>query len=438
MTRREGDAPAPLADAAIPAAAPPAAWTAGERDGVRLARRSLDARGAGTPRRPLGGDGAAALASLPERRLLAAWSDTVAAFRDPESAERRRLDAPLARLCRLSPAGLAAGLEAVLGGVGGKAAATLFAAARGHPAPPRTPVLIVLAANLPALAVQPLLPALALRRPAVLKSPSAEPLFAPAFVAALADREPALGEGLAALAWTGGDAILEAPLLAAAGRVVAYGERAALDDLGRRAAGKLLAYGPQTSLAAVAADADPRAVAAGLARDVALFDQRGCLSVAAVYAAGDAEALAAELAAELAEAADRWPPGPPDLAAAAAVRQLREEAALRGLVRWEVAPHLGLGAGTVVLEPDPAFRPTPGLRTVRVHPLDDLGALPGLLAPWEGRLQGVALAGAAAFTLEPDLRRLGASRFTPPGELQTPDAAWRNGGVDLLAELSAR
>jgi hypothetical protein len=97
-----------------------------------------------------------------------------------------------------------------------------------------------------------------------------------------------------------------------------------------------------------------------------------------------------------------------------------------------------LGAGTVVLEPNPAFRPTPGLRTVRVHPLADLGALPGLLAPWQGRLQGVVLAGAAARALEPALRRLRASRFTPPGELQTPDATWHNGGVDLPAELSAR
>ena len=100
------------------------------------------------------------------------------------------------------------------------------------------PVLAVLASNLPALAVQPLLPALALRRPVLLKSPSSEPLFAPAFLAALTRREPRLAGAVAAATWPGGDAELEAPLLAAAGAVVAYGGAEALADLARRAAGK--------------------------------------------------------------------------------------------------------------------------------------------------------------------------------------------------------
>jgi hypothetical protein len=244
--------------------------------------------------------GIEALRGIGSARTLAAWGETVAAFRDPGSEERRALDGPLARLCRLSPEGLAAGLEAVLGGVAAEPAAKLFAEAAGRSSEPAdaptAPVLVILAANLPALAVQPLLPALALGRPAIVKSPTAEPLFAPAFAAALARREPTLGGAVAALTWRGGDRALEAPLLAAAGRVLAYGEQETLDDLERRAPGKVFGYGPKTSLAAVAAGADPRAAAAGLARDVALFDQRGCLSVAAVYAAGDAGALAVALA----------------------------------------------------------------------------------------------------------------------------------------------
>lgn len=366
-------------------------------------------------------------------RGLAAWSDTVAAFRDPRTPERRALDPALARLCRLSSEGLAAGLEAVLGGVSAAPAAQLFAEAAERPEAPTSPVLVVLAANLPALAVQPLLPALALGRPSILKSPSAEPLFAPAFAAALARREPALGAAVAALTWPGGDRELEAPLLAAAGRVLAYGEQESLADLDRRAPGKVTGYGPRTSLAAVAAETDPREIAPGLARDVALFDQRGCLSVAAVYTAGDAGALAEALAAELAGLARRWPPGPIDAAAAAAVQQVRAEADLHGLRR----PALELGEGTVIVDPRPAFRPTPGLRTVRVHPLADLGALPAILEPWRDRLQGAALAGAAAEALRPALAALGLSRFAAPGDLQSPDAAWHNGGRHPLEALSA-
>jgi hypothetical protein len=368
--------------------------------------------------------------------LPAAWSDTVEAFLDPGSPERRELSPALARLCRLSPEGLAAGLEAVLGGVRGEAAAALFEEARTL-ASPAGPVLVVLASNLPALAVQPLLPALALRRPVLLKSPSAEPLFAPAFLAALTRREPRLAGAVAAAVWPGGDARLEEPVLAGAGSVVAYGEGEALADLERRAPGRVVGYGPKTSLAAVGADVDLEMAAAGIARDVALFDQRGCLSVAAVYTAGDAPELAVRLAKELEDLAARWPPGPADAAAVAAVQQARLEAEMRGLVQT-VRPPLPLQGGTVLVDSEPSFRPSPGLRTVRVHPLSSLGDLPSLLVPWAGRIQGVALAGEEAWRLAPRLAELGVSRFAPPGELQSPDAAWHNGGIHPLAALSGQ
>jgi hypothetical protein len=371
-----------------------------------------------------------ALRSIPKDDLLAAWAETVDAFLDPASPERRALDPELARLCRLSPEGLAAGLEAVLGGARREAAAALFAAAAGREAP-LEPVLVVLAANLPALAVQPLLPALALRRPVLLKSPSAEPLFAPAFLQGLVRREPRLAGALAATTWPGGDARLEEPVLGGVGTVLAYGDAPALADLERRAPGKVVGYGPKTSLSVLG---KARGSARNLARDIALFDQRGCLSVAAVYTSGDAEALVVELEDALADLARRWPPGPADPAAQAAVQQIRLEAEMRGLRRST----LPLPAGTVLLDPDPAFRPSPGLRTVRVHPLPKLERLPGLLAPWRGRLQGAALAGEDAWRIAPELEELGISRCARPGELQSPDARWHNGGIDPLEALTSR
>src|SRR6185295_171829 len=359
--------------------------------------------------------GAAALAALPEGRLAAAWGATVDAFLDPESPERRALDPALASLCRLSPQGLAAAFEAVLGGVRAEPFAALRAAARERP--PREgadrPVLVVLASNLPALAVQPLAGAVALGRPALLKSPSSEPLFAPAFLAALARREPAFGGAYAAATWPGGDVEIETPVLARAGRVLAYGDETALADLERRVPGRVVAYGPKTSFAAIGREVDPGAVAAGLARDVALFDQRGCLSIAAVFTAGSAAELAREIAASLRELARAWPPGPADLGSLGAVRQLRLDAEMRGLVRQD----LGLSEGTVVVEPELRFAPSPGLRAVRIHPLGDLEAILPILAPWRVRLQGAALAGAGAEALRPALAALGVSRFAAPGEL---------------------
>ncbi|HYN21076.1 MAG TPA: acyl-CoA reductase, partial [Thermoanaerobaculia bacterium] len=170
----------------------------------------------------------------------------------------------------------------------------------------------------------------------------------------------------------------------------------------------------------------------GLARDIALFDQRGCLSVAAVYTSADPEKLATRLAEDLAELARWWPPGPAGPELLAAVQQARLEAEMRGL--W--IADLPILAGTVVVEPEPAFRPSPGLRTVRVHPLPDLELLPELLSPWRGKLQGVALAGEDAWRLAPALAELGISRCAAPGNLQSPDVSWHNGGIHPLHALS--
>jgi hypothetical protein len=284
--------------------------------------------------------------------------------------------------------------------------------------------------------VQPLLPALALRRPLLVESASAEPLFAPAFLHALRARLPAVAEGVAAVTWRGGDAALESPVLAGVGCVLAYGGREAVASLQRRAPGRVVDYGPKLSLAVVSADADPVAVAPGLARDVALFDQRGCLSVQAVVVEGAelAGRIAAELARALAALASELPPGPASSAAAAQVQLLRAEATMRGL---RLAPAGPLAEGTVILEPRPELQPSPGLRTVRVHPVATLDEVGPMLVRWQGLLQGAALAGERALALAPRLERFGVTRCAPPGRLQTPDAAWHNGGrdpLDVLAE----
>ena len=416
-------------DAALPPGVRPSSTASEERHGVfytaahwtpaDLARLAAGLESIGGP----------ALRQLSDEALLGAWVETVEDFRNPRSEERRLLDQTLARFCRLSPEGLAAGLEAVLGGVAqGPAREMLNQASTGG----GKPVLVILACNLPALAVQPLLPALALRRPVILKSPSSEPLFAPAFVRALAAREPRIGRAVAAVTWTGGQQALEAPLLAAAGRVLAYGESETIEDLQRRAPDRVFGYGPKTSLSVIAAETDPAEVAPGLARDIALFDQRGCLSVQAVYTSGPPAPLAEALASELGRAAERWPAGPLDPVSVAGVQQLRSEAQMRGLH----CPDLPVDVGTVVVEPLPDFQPSPGVRTVRVHPVERLDCLPEILAPWAGKLQGAALAGEAAWALSRALEGLGVSRLAPPGELQSPDAMWHNGGAHPLEVLA--
>jgi hypothetical protein len=374
--------------------------------------------------------GAAGLESIPLARRLEVWSDVIEALLDPESDERRRLLPALVETSRLSPEGLCEALEVILGGVRAEASRALAAAL---PEPrPRGLGGVVLAGNIPGLAVQSLLPALLLARPLLIKSSSTEPLFSPAIVAALARREPALGEAFAAVAWPGGETDLARAAFARAEKVIAYGGEESVESLRRILGERLVAHGPKASIAIVAAEADPLLGARKLARDIALFDQRGCLSVQAIWTDGDAGELAGALAWALALERGRLPPGPIEPATAAAVQQLRAEAALREL---EVAD-LPLDAGTVIVETGTDFRPSPGLRTVRLHRVAALAeALPALGA-WRGRLQGVALAGAEAWALRESLEELGVSRVAQPGELQLADAGGRDGGIDPLESLA--
>lgn len=375
--------------------------------------------------------GAEALASVSLPRRMEVWNGAVEALLDPESRERRALMPSLIESCRLSPEGLSEALEIVLGGWRGSDAERLAERAAGSGAADRRGAGgVVLAGNVPGLAAQCLLPALAVGRPLLIKSASSEPLFAAALVGALAAREPALGEAFAAMTFPGSDEELTRAAFARSEVVLAFGGNDALGGLRSILGDRLVAQGPKASVALVGGDdVEPLAVGRALARDVALLDQRGCLSVHAVFVQGDAYELAEALAYGLSIEHRRLPPGPPDDAALAAVQQARGEAELRG------ARVGGLAAleGSVILAPGLDFRPSPGLRCVRVHAVASFGEAVEALAPWRGLLQGAALAGERAWAVWPELAELGISRVARAGQLQAAGAGWANGGIDPLA-----
>ena len=362
------------------------------------------------------------LKALPAAHLATLWAETLAELQG-DAALHERMAAALA----FSPAALAAALKVVLAGVSGPDELALFDA---PPSKAPGPLLVFLAATPPGLAAQVVLPALALRRPLLLKVASAEPHFAPHLLERLAAREPLLGEALACASWRGGDREIEDPLLAAAGRVVAYGGGDTMASLAARCPSPFFGFGPKISLAIVGPEADPEPVAAGLARDIALLDQRGCLSVQAVLVAGGGEmALAEALTGALANITTELPPGPVDPATLAAWRLAREEAELRAA---RVLP-LPLRQGTVIVEkPGTPLKPSPGGRSVRIYPIAALTDALEILRPWQGWLQGIALE-ASAENLAAELTALGVTRIAPPGQLQKADlAGWSNGGRSVL------
>lgn len=381
------------------------------------------------------------------------WSATDDLSRQLPTDLRHRMAASAG----LSEEGLEAGLDVVVRGVRTEAASRLLMGTP-PPAAPLRPALVVLASNLPGMALQCLLPALAARRPLLLKTPSSEPEFTPWMLHRLTQEEPSLATAFAAATWRGGDRAVEDLVVPRVARLVAYGDDGAMRDLGRRADdATLVGHGHRISigLATASSDLDVTAAARGLARDVALFDQRGCLSVRSVLvtspdaetaAEGLVEGLAEDLAGALAEGlarqAEELPPGPCGAGRLAAVRAAREEAVMAG----HRVLDLPLRQGTVILEQErdssPARLEGPGLRTVRIVPCRSRRSLLETLEPWRGRLQGVSLAGGDGSGTEEsglmdELRRLGVTRVAAAGQLQEVDAAtWQNGGRSPLGAYS--
>src|SRR5207249_730597 len=139
--------------------------------------------------------------------------------------------------------------------------------------------------------------------------------------------------------WPGGDPAREDAALGRAEVVAVTGSDATLAALAPRLGRRLIAHGPRWSVAVVghaaAADVD------ALALDVALHDQRGCLSPHAVYVTGDARGFAERLAAALVALAGRLPPGRASIDTRAAARLQAAEA------EWAAdAAVLGSAAGT--------------------------------------------------------------------------------------------
>jgi len=379
------------------------------------------------------GAAAAARARLRGRPLR----DTIAAL--AAAAERWRDDtalrAELPTAAHLSPETIAAIVPIAADALDAAAMTELVerewgAGAAARPVPDG-PALVaqVLASNVPALA----LPAIALGCLAgaavLVKSGRDDPLSAPAFQHALAAVDPELAATVVTAYWPGGTVASADALLGRAQVVVVSGGDATLAALAPRLGERLVAHGQRWSVAVIGRESPGDADAVAL--DVALHDQRGCLSPHAVYVANDARGFAERLAAALAAVAERLPPWPASLEARAGAQLDAAEA------EWRTGAAVSRGAGgTVIHEDADAFRPTRGLRTVRVHSLPDPRALPELLRP--GQVECVGIAGVDAAALVPALRERGVSRLCPIGRMQRPPLSWPRGQLPPLGALLGR
>jgi hypothetical protein len=168
-------------------------------------------------------------------------------------------------------------------------------------------------------------------------------------------------------------------------------------------------------------DADARRAAAeALARDVVVFDQRGCLSPRVAFFSGT-RADAADFAATLAQALDelerRVPRGEIDSEQQASIARYRDAAVFAG----DVFP---AGQGLVSLDESAALLVPPVGRNLRVTLCTDPAAALGAVAP------AVTIVGAACseVLLAEVRRRLPHARSSALGRMQSPPF---DGPVDL-------
>lgn len=227
----------------------------------------------------------------------------------------------------------------------------------------------------------------------------------------------AMAEGLAEVReWRGGDVDAEAAALAEVDGAIGFGGAEAMDAIGARVPPGVvwLPFGPRFGVAVV--ERPPPA----LAVDHALYDGRGCMSPAAVFAQ---EPDLDTLAAAMADAEARWPRGALDPAEGAAIRARVAEAKVLGEART--------GPGWAVLQlPLARFAPEALPRVLVVHPYTDVDEVRAALAPWRSRLGTVA-------TDTPGLS-IGQLRTCAPGRMQLPPAGRIHDGVDVLGRLWSR
>ncbi len=221
--------------------------------------------------------------------------------------------------------------------------------------------------------------------------------------AAIAGAVATAGGDVELRSWKGGaDVDAERDALDEADAVIVFGGDGAIEAIRARSRRPVLGFGPRFGVAfATSADAD------AVAKDVALYDTRGCMSPAGVFV--DGEPALDHFARALEDAERRWPAGEVSASEAAARRT-------RILLTRARGGHVREGAGWTLLY-STAFTPVALPRVLALHPRSALDQL-APYAPLLGTVAG-----------QHDLRAL---RTCAVGEMQTPVHDGIHEGVDVL------
>ena len=300
----------------------------------------------------------------------------------------------------------------------------------------------MLAGNIPGAGVFGMIAALLAGVPSLVKTARREPLLPVLVARSLAAEDARLGAALAVTHWPGGTAPLDTLALARAGVVLAYGRNATLARIAAHGPRRLLRFGPRVSAGLVAREACDRVTAANTARQVALFDQQGCLSPQLVVIeeadVASTDRFAEALAAGLARLATSLPRAPLTLTEAANAWRFVEQQRWReqegAAVRVYGDP---AGRFTVVCDRSGTPPASPLNRHVVLVPVPTLAAASTVLGRLAGVVEAIGYAGTERRVTEAAALAAGCSahRLCPLERMQTPPFAWRQSGHARLASF---
>ena len=281
----------------------------------------------------------------------------------------------------------------------------------------------------------------------LVKTASTEPVFFDHFARTLAELDREVASRIAVFNWSRAREDLTAAMAANCDRVVAYGDDATIASLRN-----VIGFGSRVSGAVVAQNGlisgRIEAVTEGLARDVALFEQLGCLSLHHVLVVSPDSSAARDFAARIASALARL--GDLIPTAKIPVRDAAEILGVRERARWRriAGESIELFEGprlewTVIFARNSIVQNlhmvSPGFRTVFVTGVSDEEEVRASIAAASGRIEAIAVAGDEAETrrISGMLDALGVSYISAPGEMQSPPLLWRHGGGAFLDMMVA-
>lgn len=298
----------------------------------------------------------------------------------------------------------------------------------------------ILPGNIPGASVMSLVSGL-LAKSAGLAKVSAEEFLLPVlFAESLYQIDPELGRNLAVMTWDNGADDLTRAAIEKADLVIVYGSDETLETVRAKIppATRAVYHGHKISLGVIARESIRMETAEQAALDIALYDQRGCLSPHLYYVEESGPASPLDFSQWLAQAlyvvSYRIPKGPTSAAEAAQIQQLRGAIPLKG---GKVYPSPKGIDWTILYDPDPHFSISPLARTIWIKPVGELAEITPHLEPIRLYLQAVGMA--VPVERQPEiissLARMGVNRICPVGKMQKPPMTWHHDGRFRLLNL---